>query len=93
MDWLGIPLDEIRLYHVCRVCKEMGAFQEMKEDVLLHVSHLFNPLHLFLFFLAEASVSYSDYTNILSFIYLKSMLKFISLHLLHYVLFIFAVTL
>ena len=56
MDWLGIPLDEIGLYHVCRVCEEMRAFQEMKEDVLLHLSHLFNPLHMFHLFLAEASV-------------------------------------
>ncbi|XP_034689394.1 uncharacterized protein LOC117917281 isoform X1 [Vitis riparia] len=36
-----------------QVCQEREAFQEMKEDVLLHVSHLFNPLHLFHLFLAE----------------------------------------
>ena len=79
---------------MCRVCQERGAFQEMKEDVLLHVSHIFNPLNLFHLFLAEASVSHSDDTNILTssgiFVFhlfeLDAQLLF--LFLLHYVLFI-----
>ncbi|KAK9285883.1 hypothetical protein L1049_025084 [Liquidambar formosana] len=34
-------------------CRDGGSFQEVKEDILFHVSNLFNPVHLFHLFLAE----------------------------------------
>ncbi|KAJ0096376.1 hypothetical protein Patl1_28792 [Pistacia atlantica] len=32
------------------------SFQDVKEDILFHLSHVFNPVHLFHLFLAEASL-------------------------------------
>lgn len=37
---------------------ENAALQDAEHDMLFHVSNLFNPVHLFHLFLAEASIPY-----------------------------------
>ncbi|XP_058186703.1 uncharacterized protein LOC131303739 isoform X2 [Rhododendron vialii] len=43
----------VPLFAKQRICQDRCAFEEMKDDMLFHVSNLFNPIHLFHLFLAE----------------------------------------
>lgn len=43
----------------CRFNKRKWTSQDTKEDILFHVSNVFNPVHLFHLFLAEVKFFYT----------------------------------
>lgn len=54
MNLLGTLLTDFQ--SGCGVDRKNWSFQDVKADILFHLSHVFNPVHLFHLFLAEASL-------------------------------------